>query len=61
MDCNSCEWIGYSGNHKVCGYLLESGETCFVHDGKISEVCPIEALNKIIKNQIEALYDYNIL
>jgi len=40
MDCNSCGWLGYSGNHKVCGYLLDGGETVYIHDGKISEVCP---------------------
>ena len=52
MDCNNCDQLGFSEGHKVCGYFLQGGEICYVHDGKISEPCPKvawEQYNKLVK------------
>jgi len=44
MDCNKCYYgVAESGGRQACGYLLLSGETWFVHDGKINQKCPKES------------------
>ena len=43
MNCDNCEHKGYSGGSEVCGYLLQGGDTCYIHNGSISEPCPKEA------------------
>ena len=56
MDCDNCEHIGFSGNYKVCGWLLHGGEMCYVHNNKISEPCPKEIwdrYNKLIDKKDE--------
>ena len=38
----TCNQIGTSGGAKVCGKWLACGETVFINDGTINEVCPLD-------------------
>jgi len=61
MNCNKCKWSdAWSGNYRVCGYLLQGGETVYIRNGKIKETCPLkleekmkEVIDKLIKSQKE--------
>lgn len=53
MHCDNCEYIGFVGHRQVCGLFLQSGETVFVRDDKISEPCPkvcFERYNQLVKD-----------
>lgn len=55
MNCNTCDDIGFSGNSKVCGYLLHGGETVFVKNGQINEACPRERASQPVSGADRAL------
>ena len=44
--CQECDWSeAFSGNHRVCGYLLQGGETVYIRRIDIKpDFCPIETL-----------------
>ena len=41
IECEKCNYLGYEGNHKVCGFLLHGGTTKYVRNGQIDEPCPL--------------------
>ena len=51
MNCIKCEYLGHSGGHLVCGYLLHGGETVYIkctYDAQLPfqlcEPCPLDYL-----------------
>jgi len=55
LNCNGCSWRGNSGGNPCCGLYLIGGDTVFIKDGKIDDVCPflIMMKNEILNKEKE--------
>ncbi len=48
MNCIECKYLGHVGDYLVCGYLLQGGETKYIKNNKINEVCPLTYKLKVL-------------